>query len=56
MIKNKKAQPRLTGQLAVRLDPERYEKLEKMAEADRRKIGQLARLILEDFLDKATAA
>jgi hypothetical protein len=36
--------------IGVRLDPEHYERLKRLAEADRRTVGNLAAILIEECL------
>jgi predicted transcriptional regulator len=40
-----------TDQLSIRLEPELRQRLERVAEADRRPLAALARNVLADFVD-----
>ena len=57
MINNRKPQqPQLTEQVGVRLTPEQYAQLESFARQDKRRPGELARIVLEEYIEKRAAA
>lgn len=51
MVKTSKHSKReLVEQIGVRLDADKMKELAQIADAERRPIGQLCRIVIEDFL------
>ena len=57
ITKSKKAQgQKPTEQIGVRVAPELYQKLEKIAETEERTIAQLARMAIREFIERRVSA
>jgi len=50
--KQSKSNRELSGQISVRLSPELMEAVEKLAAADRRNNGQIARFAIEEYIER----
>jgi predicted DNA-binding ribbon-helix-helix protein len=54
-MKTKQASRPFGKQVGVRLTSQMFDKLEAIARADKRPVGQLCRIVLEEYIDKRTS-